>query len=103
MHRLGILAENRKEILEAFRLPNLVVDGVFSHLYVSDSLEAEDVAYTQKQLTLFYDTVAWLRTAGYDPGKFISSPAMDFEPPSSALDMSGLESHPMGSSDDACS
>lgn len=69
MHRLGILAENRKEILEAFRLPNLVVDGVFSHLYVSDSLEAEDVAYTQEQLTLFYDTVAWLRTAGYDPGK----------------------------------
>ena len=65
----GILAENRKEILEAFRLPNLVVDGVFSHLYVSDSLEAEDVAYTQEQLTLFYDTVAWLRTAGYDPGK----------------------------------
>lgn len=66
---LCILAENRKEILEAFRLPNLVVDGVFSHLYVSDSLEAEDVAYTQEQLTLFYDTVAWLRTAGYDPGK----------------------------------
>ena len=48
MHRLGILAENRKEILEAFRLPNLVVDGVFSHLYVSDSLEAEDVAYTHR-------------------------------------------------------
>ena len=26
----GILAENRKERLEAFRLPNLVVEGVFS-------------------------------------------------------------------------
>lgn len=52
-----------------FRLPNLVVDGVFSHLCVSDSLEPGDVAYTQEQLTLFYDTVAWLRAAGYDPGK----------------------------------
>lgn len=69
MHRLGIPAENREEILDTFRLPNLVVDGVFSHLCVSDSLEAGDVAYTQEQLTLFYDTVAWLRTAGYDPGK----------------------------------
>ena len=69
MHRLGIPAEHREEIREMFRLPNLVVDGVFSHLYVSDSLEAEDVAYTQEQLTLFYDTVAWLRAAGYDPGK----------------------------------
>lgn len=69
MHRLGIPAENREEILEVFRLPNLVVDGVFSHLCASDSLEAGDVAYTQEQLTLFYDTVAWLRAAGYDPGK----------------------------------
>lgn len=69
MHRLGIPAENREEILEVFRLPNLVVDGVFSHLCVSDSLEAGDVAYTQEQLTLFYDTVAWLRAAGYEPGK----------------------------------
>ena len=69
MHRLGIPAENREEILEVFRLPNLVVDGVFSHLCVSDSLEPGDVAYTQEQLTLFYDTVAWLRAAGYDPGK----------------------------------
>ena len=55
------------------------MDGVFSHLYVSDSLEAEDVAYTQEQLTLFYDTVAWLRTLpDMIPAKFISSPAMDF-------------------------
>ena len=69
MHRLGVPVENREEILEVFRLPNLVVDGVFSHLCVSDSLEAGDVAYTQEQLTLFYDTVAWLRAAGYDPGK----------------------------------
>lgn len=69
MHRLGIPAENREEIMEMFRLPALAVDGVFSHLCVSESLEAEDVAYTQEQLTLFYDTVAWLRAAGYDPGK----------------------------------
>ena len=69
MHRLGIPAEHQEEIREMFRLPNLVVDGVFSHLCISDSLEAEDVAYTQEQLTLFYDTVAWLRAAGYEPGK----------------------------------
>ena len=96
MHRLGILAENRKEILEAFRLPNLVVDGVFSHLYVSDSLEAEDVAYTQEQLTLFYDTVAWLRTAGYDPGKVhIQSSYGLWNLPAQPVTMSGLESHSM--------
>lgn len=69
MHRLGIPAEAWDEILEMFCLPSLVIDGVFSHLCVSDSLEAQDMAYTQKQLNLFYDTIAHLRSAGYDPGK----------------------------------
>lgn len=69
MHRLGIPAEDWKEITEMFRLPSLVIDGVFSHLCVSDSLDAENVAYTEKQLTLFYDAVARLRAAGYNPGK----------------------------------
>lgn len=69
MHRLGLPITNREEILEIFRLPELVVDGVFSHLCVSDSLEAGDIAYTQEQLTRFYDTVDWLRNAGQDPGK----------------------------------
>ena len=69
MHRLGIPAENREEILEIFQLPSLSVDGVFSHLCVSDSLEARDVAHTQEQLTRFYDTVAWLQAAGHNPGK----------------------------------
>lgn len=69
MHRLGIPTEHWEEITEMFRLPSLVIDGVFSHLCVSDSLDTEDVAYTQEQLSRFYDTVERLRTAGYDPGK----------------------------------
>lgn len=69
MHRLGIPAEHWEELTEMFRLPSLTIDGVFSHLCVSDSLKAGDVAYTQEQLTLFYDTVARLRSAGYHPGK----------------------------------
>lgn len=69
MHRLGIPVSNREEILEVFRMPALVVDGVFSHLCVSDSLEAGDISYTQEQLTRFYNTVEWLRNAGQDPGK----------------------------------
>ncbi len=69
MHRLGIPAENREEIAAMFHLPSLVIDGTFSHLCVSDSLAAEDVSYTHEQLALFFDTVAWMRAAGYEPGK----------------------------------
>ena len=69
MHRLGIAADDHKGIAKLFRLPSLVIDGTFSHLCVEDSLKAEDVAYTEEQLTAFYDTAAWMRSAGYDPGR----------------------------------
>lgn len=69
MHRLGIAAEDREAIADMFRLPSLVIDGTFTHLCADDSLAAEDVAYTQEQLTAFYDAIAWMRAAGYHPGK----------------------------------
>ena len=69
MHRLGIPAEDHKAIAWLYRLRNLDIRGVFSHLCVSDSLEPEDAAYTQRQLELFYDTLDWMREHGLDPGK----------------------------------
>ena len=69
MHRLGIGAKDHRAIAAMFRLPSLVIDGTFTHLCAEDSLEAEDVAYTQGQLADFYDAIAWMRAAGYDPGK----------------------------------
>ena len=38
MHRLGIAAEDMQAITAIYQLPNLQVDGIFSHLCVSDSL-----------------------------------------------------------------
>ncbi len=69
MRRLGIAVGDHETIAALFRLPNLVIDGTFSHLCVEDSLKAEDVAYTEEQLAAFYDTAAWMRSAGYDPGR----------------------------------
>ncbi len=69
MRRLGIDAGDREAIAAVFRLPNLVIDGVFSHLCAEDSPAAEDAAYTRAQLAAFYDAVAWMRSAGYDPGR----------------------------------
>lgn len=69
MHRLGIPVEDHTTIAEIFHLPALVIDGTFSHLCVSDSLETKDVEYTQSQLTAFYDTIAWMRSVGHAPGK----------------------------------
>ena len=68
MHRLGIPAEDRAAIARMYTLKDLRIDGVFSHLCVSDSLSPAHEAYTQQQLQRFYRTLAWMREAGLDPG-----------------------------------
>lgn len=69
MHRLGVPAEDHGALERLYALPHLKIEGVFSHLCVSDSLEAEDVAFTHLQLERFYGAVRWLRDHGYDPGE----------------------------------
>ena len=68
MQRLGIPAEDRAAIARMYTLKDLRIDGVFSHLCVSDSLSPAHEAYTQQQLQRFYRTLAWMREAGLDPG-----------------------------------
>ena len=69
MHRLGIPAKDHGALERLYALPQLRIEGVFSHLCVSDSLEAEDMAFTRLQLERFYGAVRWLRGHGYDPGE----------------------------------
>lgn len=68
MHRLGLPAEDRDAISAVYALPHLAIDGVFSHLCMADALTEDEQRYTQNQLTVFYDTVDWMRAAGFDPG-----------------------------------
>lgn len=68
MHRLGVPASDREALARLFQEKNLRIDGVFSHLCVSDSLTDADQSYTRHQLDAFYAAAAWMRSAGYDPG-----------------------------------
>ncbi len=69
MHRLGIPANDLETIAALYHRRNLHIKGVFSHLCVADSLADPDVAYTQAQLSRFYQTVSWMQSHGYPPGK----------------------------------
>lgn len=69
MHRLGVPAEDTEAMSHLFTMENLNIQGLFSHLCVSDSRKAEDQTYTQEQLHRFYAAADWLRRRGYDPGK----------------------------------
>lgn len=68
MHRLGVFAQDLEAIEQIYRLPNLRIQGVFSHLCVCDSLKERDIAFTQWQLQQFYQAVNQIRKMGFDPG-----------------------------------
>ena len=65
MHRLGIRCENLDEIRAVYRMKNLLIDGIFTHLCVSDSLLHQDRMFTETQIQAFYQVIDILREQGY--------------------------------------
>lgn len=66
MHRVGATPANTPYILqEASHLPNISVEGVFTHFATADVPGDWDAA---AQLATFIDTVAAIRSVGIDPG-----------------------------------
>lgn len=72
MARIGIrYVENEKnidEVLEIYRLSNLIVEGIFSHFAVSDDLDNLTLAYTENQILLFDELLAKVKRKGYTIG-----------------------------------
>ena len=54
------------EMKQLLELPNLRFTGVFSHFAVADSLGAEEIAYTKRQIELFDEAVEYLTRYGFD-------------------------------------
>lgn len=53
MHRIGIDHSDIDSIAEVFSLKNLRIDGIFSHLCVSDSSTDDDISFTNTQISNF--------------------------------------------------
>ncbi len=70
MGRIGIVyQDNHKhmdEVLEEYRLPNVRVEGIFSHFPISDELDKKE--YSFHQIELFEEVLSNLKDAGIDPG-----------------------------------
>lgn len=64
MHRLGIRCENLEEIQAVYEMTNLSVDGIFTHLSVSDSLLPQDMQFTAAQIQAFYQVIRILKKQG---------------------------------------
>lgn len=64
MHRLGIESGETMQVLHVFAMKNLRVCGMYTHLCCADSLAADDVAFTRKQIARFYRLADHLKANG---------------------------------------
>lgn len=64
MNRLGERYENIDKILEIFKIPNLMIDGMFTHLSVCDGIKENEKRYTVEQLDKFKTVIASLEKRG---------------------------------------
>lgn len=64
MHRLGERSSNFEQIAAVYRMEHLTVDGIFTHLCVSDMENRSGREYTMAQAQAFYQLVDALKAAG---------------------------------------
>lgn len=64
MHRLGVPSGQVNQICKIFRMENLTVDGMFTHLSASDSMEPAERRFTEEQAWAFYGLVEELEQRG---------------------------------------
>ena len=65
MRRLGERSEKIEEISRIFECRNLKIEGIYTHLCVSDETSPESVKFTHSQAKAFYDVLDKLRQRGY--------------------------------------
>lgn len=53
MHRMGEPCDHVSEIAGIFGMKNLCADGIYTHLSASDSMEPEDIEFTEVQIERF--------------------------------------------------
>ena len=62
MGRIGEQAEDAPAAAaEAAKLPNIVLDGIFTHFASADSYDEDDIAYTEHQKELFFAAAESIR------------------------------------------
>lgn len=69
MHRLGIPAEQKAEIAHMFRLKNLEIRGIFTHLSACETRGGAEESFTRAQAAAFREVLCDLHRQGYPCGR----------------------------------
>ncbi len=64
MHRLGFDCGDTDKIVDVFKMKNIAVKGIYTHLCAADSLSESDVMFTENQIRSFYNALDKLKAAG---------------------------------------
>lgn len=69
MHRLGFDVADFGKVRNTFMLSNICVEGIYTHLCVSDSLDNEDIRFTKDQVAKFNQLLQFLSSIGFQRPK----------------------------------
>lgn len=64
MHRLGFDKEDAEYIRTVFSMKHIRVSGIYTHLCAADSLNEEDIRFTNMQIENFYQLIKRLKERG---------------------------------------
>lgn len=64
MHRLGFDTEDAEYVRTVFSMKHIRVSGIYTHLCAADSLNEEDIRFTNMQIENFYQLIKRLKERG---------------------------------------
>jgi alanine racemase len=69
MNRLGEKIEDLSKLFRIYKQKRLRITGTYSHLARSDSSAPEDILFTKRQISSFFETIQHLKNAGIATGQ----------------------------------
>lgn len=69
MNRIGESYKNIGKLIKIYQMQNLEILGTFTHLCVADSIESENIKFTENQISNFFKCVDNIKALGYNTGK----------------------------------
>ncbi|TYQ15050.1 UNVERIFIED_CONTAM: serine/alanine racemase [Acetivibrio alkalicellulosi] len=69
MNRLGESCQNLSNIEKIYQCEHLIIEGMYTHLCVSDSLSQSDTEFSLSQIDSFFKVTREIKNMGYNIGK----------------------------------
>ncbi len=69
MNRIGESYTNIDNIIKMYQLKNVEICGIYTHLCSADTLNEQDIEFTNTQIRNFYSCIDKLKSLKYDVGK----------------------------------